>query len=123
MAKKNRIPQMFKRAASNIFNKPATAQYPFVKLQLQDNFRGQPIFNFDLCIGCGLCSRDCPPKAIEMVMVEGKLHPQVRLDKCIFCYQCAESCPKHAITNSTYFEMATTDKASLILKPQPTITV
>jgi formate hydrogenlyase subunit 6/NADH:ubiquinone oxidoreductase subunit I len=60
-----------------------------------------------------------PSRAIEMVEVDGKNRPQFRLDKCIFCYQCADTCPKKAITNSTFYELATTDKSSLIIKPQP----
>jgi len=98
---KPRISQIFRRAASTFVSKPATSLYPYVKLQLADNFRGQMVFDIQRCIGCGLCSRDCPSRAIEMVAVEEIKRPQFRLDKCIFCYQCAESCPKKAISNST----------------------
>ena len=119
LAKKLRIPSMAKKAMEQVFSKPGSAKYPFVKPQLSDNFRGQPIFDFDLCIGCGSCSRDCPAKAIEMVSVDGKRRPQLNLSKCIFCYQCADSCPKKAITNSLVYELATTDKSTLVKTPQP----
>ena len=121
MTKKSRSPsQLSRKIVSNIFNKPATIQYPFVKANLPDDFRGQPIFDTNLCIGCGLCSRNCPAKAIEMVDVDGKKYPQFDLGKCIFCYKCAEDCPKKAIKNSTAFELASTDKSSLVMKPHQT---
>ncbi|MCL5949055.1 MAG: 4Fe-4S binding protein [Candidatus Bathyarchaeota archaeon] len=118
MTKKSRVPPIFKKAVSYFFTKPATTMYPYVKPQLPDNFRGKPVFDIQLCIGCGLCNKECPSKAIEMVEIEkGKRRPQFRLDKCIFCYQCAETCPRKAIENSTFYELATMDKSSLIMKP------
>ncbi len=120
MAKTSIVP-MFKRAISYVFAKPATTDYPVEKPQLPDNFRGQMLFDTKLCVGCGLCSRDCPARAIEMVTVNQKKHPQFNLGKCIFCYNCADGCPKKAIKNSTYFEMATLDKSDLTIKPQLTI--
>jgi formate hydrogenlyase subunit 6/NADH:ubiquinone oxidoreductase subunit I len=116
--KSRRISPLSKRAVSNIFSKPATQGYPFVKPNLPDDFRGQPIFDINLCISCGICSRSCPAKAIEMVNVNGKQYPQFNLAKCIFCDKCVEDCPKKAITNSTNFELASTDKSTLITKPQ-----
>ena len=116
-----KISMIFRKVGSLFFTKPATAGYPFRKLQVQDNFRGQMQLDYKLCIGCGICNRDCPGKAIEMVDFYGKKRPQFRLDKCLFCYQCAESCPKKAIKNTTSYELATTDKASLVIKPKHVI--
>ena len=118
MPKKSRISPMWKRTITQIFTKPATTKYPFAKRQLADDFRGQQVFDISLCVSCGLCSRDCPAKAIEMIEVDGKKRPQFNLDKCIFCYQCAESCPRNAIKSSVIYELATTDKSSLVIKPQ-----
>jgi len=119
MSKKLRLSTFAKRAVKQTFGKPATAKYPFEKPHLADNFRGQPEFDFSSCIGCGLCSRDCPAKAIEMVMVDGKKCPQLNLSQCVFCYQCAESCPKKAIRTTCNYELATTDKSTLTKTPPP----
>jgi formate hydrogenlyase subunit 6/NADH:ubiquinone oxidoreductase subunit I len=109
---------MLEEVFQNIFKKPATQKYPAVKPRIPDGFRGRQIFDITLCISCGLCARDCPAKAIEMIDVEGKKRPLFHLDLCIFCYQCAESCPRNAIKSSEFFEIASTDKSELVVKPQ-----
>ncbi|HKZ88442.1 MAG TPA: 4Fe-4S binding protein [Candidatus Bathyarchaeia archaeon] len=118
MAKKNRISPMFKEVLSHLFKKPATGKYPFVKCTVAEGFRGRQVFDASLCVSCGLCSKDCPAKAIEMVEVEGKKLPMFLLDRCIFCYQCAESCPRDAIKSTEFFELASLTRADLVLKPQ-----
>jgi len=121
MAKKPRVTRMLKRAVSQVVGKPATSKYPFTKLELPESFRGQPFFNVALCVSCGLCSKECPSNAIEMVAFGDKKRPQLKLDKCIFCSHCVEICPKHAIKNSDKFELATTDKSTLTIKPELTV--
>ena len=118
MVKKSTVSPMIREVLSHIFKKPATCKYPFVKAEVPEGFRGKQVFDISLCISCGLCSRDCPAKAIEMVDVDGKRRPLFHLDLCIFCYQCAESCPRNAIKSSLIFELASTDKSDLVVKPQ-----
>ena len=118
MVKKLHAPAMIKSAIKSTFSKPATTKYPAQKPPLPEKYRGQPVFDYETCIGYGLCSRDCPTKAIEMVKVASKRRPQVNLSKCVFCYQCAESCPKKAIDYSGKYELATTDKSTLFVKPK-----
>jgi formate hydrogenlyase subunit 6/NADH:ubiquinone oxidoreductase subunit I len=115
---KSSVRPMVKALLSNLFKKPATCQYPIVKAEVPEGFRGKQVYDINLCISCGLCSRDCPAAAIEMVEVDGKRRPLFHLDQCIFCYQCAESCPRNAIKSSKIFELATTDKSSLVVKPE-----
>jgi formate hydrogenlyase subunit 6/NADH:ubiquinone oxidoreductase subunit I len=140
--KKSRISPMFRRTASHIFTKPATTKYPFVRPELPDDYRGKTCYTVASCnivdlsgtggdpnlgfdvrslvrVNCEVCKRDCPANAIEIVEVDGKRRPQFDLNKCIFCYQCIETCPRKAIKDSDLFELATTDKSSLICKPQP----
>ena len=45
------------------------------------------------CIGCGLCSRSCPMKNIDII--GGKA---VAKNKCTMCYRCISRCPQRAIT-------------------------
>jgi formate hydrogenlyase subunit 6/NADH:ubiquinone oxidoreductase subunit I len=119
MAKKIKLSPMLKEVVSQIFRVPATQKYPAVRPKVPEGFRGKQIFDINLCISCGLCASDCPAKAIEMVNVEGKKRPLFHLDRCVFCYQCAEGCPRNAITDTGFFELASTDKYDLVIKPEP----
>jgi formate hydrogenlyase subunit 6/NADH:ubiquinone oxidoreductase subunit I len=118
MRKKSAVSPMIKEVLSNLFVKPATSKYPFVKAEVPEGFRGKQVYDINLCISCGLCSRDCPAKAIEMVEVDEKRRPLFHLDLCIFCFQCAESCPRNAIKSSKFFELASINKSDLVVKPQ-----
>ncbi len=46
-----------------------------------------------LCVGCGLCVKNCPNN--NLAVVSGKAQGQ---GKCVFCYRCVNLCPKKAIT-------------------------
>ena len=113
-----KLSPILKEVLVHLFKKPATRKYPEEKPHVPAGFRGRQIFDINLCISCGLCARDCPAKAIEMVEVDGKLRPLFHLDRCIFCYQCAESCPRNAIKSSEIFELASTNKSELVVKPK-----
>ncbi len=47
----------------------------------------------DNCIGCGLCSRNCPVSAIQL---QNKKPVWVK-DQCVMCLSCLHHCPKFAI--------------------------
>lgn len=118
MVKKRRFPALIKDMGSCLFKRPLTQEYPFVKVQAPEGYRGRHIFNPEKCISCGLCERDCPAKAIELVPFSGKRMPKFFLDRCIFCYLCAEACPREAIKLSTNFEMSSTETKDLLVTPE-----
>jgi formate hydrogenlyase subunit 6/NADH:ubiquinone oxidoreductase subunit I len=118
VAKKRRLPALIKDMGSCLFKKPFTRQYPFVKVEVPEGYRGRHILYPEKCISCGLCERNCPADAIELVEVSGKRMPRFFLDRCIFCYLCVESCPRDAIQLSTNFEMSTTETEELLVSPE-----
>jgi formate hydrogenlyase subunit 6/NADH:ubiquinone oxidoreductase subunit I len=120
MAKKRALStKIAKEAFTNLFKKRATEMYPAVPAHVAEGFRGKQVLDLKNCIGCTLCARECPANAIEMVMVDGKKRPMIHLDQCIFCYQCADTCPRKVFQSSKVFELAVTDKSTLVIKPEP----
>lgn len=65
----------------------------FIENWILNNFRPSPVFDYDICVSCGVCAQNCPPKAIDM----SKGRPEVNLKRCIRCFCCHELCPKKAI--------------------------
>jgi NADH-quinone oxidoreductase subunit I len=118
MTKTRRFPALIKDMGACIFKKPVTREYPLIKVDVPEGYRGRQILYPDKCISCGLCERDCPASAIELVEVLGKKMPKFYLDRCIFCYLCAESCPREAIKLSPNYEMSTIETKELLISPE-----
>jgi formate hydrogenlyase subunit 6/NADH:ubiquinone oxidoreductase subunit I len=98
---------MVPQALQSLFAKPATMAHPENNKDTFEDIRGKLEFDASKCVGCKLCSRDCPAKAIEIVKVADKQFKAiVSLDLCIFCGQCVESCNRGALTSSNEFKLA-----------------
>lgn len=61
-------------------------------LKHEDEKRNKLKVDNDLCVGCGICVKNCPSNNIEME--NGKAKGK---GNCIFCYCCVNRCPKSAI--------------------------
>jgi formate hydrogenlyase subunit 6/NADH:ubiquinone oxidoreductase subunit I len=118
VTKRRRLPALIKDMGKCLFKRPFTQEYPFVTVKAAEGYRGRHVFYPDKCISCGLCARDCPAKAIELLEVSGKRMPHFYLDRCIFCYLCAEGCPREAIKLTPNFEMSTTETDELIVNAE-----
>ncbi|MCL2479600.1 MAG: 4Fe-4S binding protein [Treponema sp.] len=101
-------------ALRSLLRKPATVSYPQRRDDVFTNVRGKLLFDEEKCIGCKLCMRDCPAKAIEIEKVaEKKFKAVLHADRCIYCGQCVDSCHKDALRCTTDFELAQLDRKNL----------
>lgn len=89
-----------------------TIQYPEVKPQWPERYRGIHEFVPDLCIVCYQCSRVCPTDCISLTGQRDE-NKKMRIDTfdvnfeiCILCDLCCEVCPTEAIKMTGTFELA-----------------
>ncbi len=111
----------------NLFRKKVTLQYPEVRWELPEGYRGLPTLPVDpetgkdLCIGCGACARVCPTQLINVESHMGEDKKRVvdsftmNIALCTFCGLCAEHCPTNAICMSKNYELAVFTKDEMLL--------
>jgi len=114
--------KMLREVLHSLFLKPATVLYPYVKVQMPDQFRGKIKFISSRCIGCKLCMRDCPTNCITITKVGDKqFQAEFDLDRCVYCAQCVNTCPKKALEATPEYELAqlTRDKLKVVFHADP----
>lgn len=100
----------------SLTKKPATLLYPFEKYDSIPGSRGKVVIDMTKCIGCGLCIRDCPAFALEMVGKGPTCDMKWYSTRCVFCGQCVETCPRSAIIQETTYDLAGAEKAALMIE-------
>lgn len=97
---------------------PYTSKFPLEPHQPHPNFRGQPKFNDQKCLGCCACQEVCPVEAIDHAdITDDKDNPRRAMihytDTCIFCGQCEAACmaDHEGIKLSTDWELSFFDRS------------
>jgi formate hydrogenlyase subunit 6/NADH:ubiquinone oxidoreductase subunit I len=98
-----KIGTMLEDVVPSLFRRPATELYPLIRRGIPERLRGQLRWYADRCTGCGLCTKDCPANALELMVLEKKSKRFVmryHLDRCVFCAQCVQTCRFHGLEMS-----------------------
>jgi Ni,Fe-hydrogenase III small subunit/NAD-dependent dihydropyrimidine dehydrogenase PreA subunit len=75
--------------------------------------RGTPVVGAQACeTGCQACVAVCPTAAIVLAPV------QIDLGRCILCGDCAPVCPSNKLSFSSAFNLASTDRAGLLISAE-----
>ena len=98
---------------------PYTSPFPAAPHTPHTNFRGQPRFDANHCLGCLACESVCPVEAIDhRDVLEGEGAPKRIMihytDTCIFCGECEAHCiaDGQGIQLTQEWELAFFDRAA-----------
>ncbi len=99
-----RIGAMLGDVSRSLFKRPATELYPFERREAPARLRGLLVFEPSRCTGCKICMRDCPARALELVVVDKatkRFAMKFHVDRCTYCAQCVVSCNFDALSMSS----------------------
>jgi formate hydrogenlyase subunit 6/NADH:ubiquinone oxidoreductase subunit I len=109
-----KLTNMFGDIMQSLVKKPATELYPAERHATPAALRGQLQWDPAKCTGCSLCVKDCPSRALELIVVDKAAKRYVMLyheDRCTYCAQCVASCRFDALAlSSEQWELAALNK-------------
>lgn len=80
----------------SVFKKPETIMYPAQTKQLPEGMKGHIEMDITDCNLCGLCSKRCPAKCLDVEKKENRW--TINRFQCVQCGACVRECPKGCLT-------------------------
>jgi Ni,Fe-hydrogenase III small subunit/formate hydrogenlyase subunit 6/NADH:ubiquinone oxidoreductase subunit I len=112
---------MFKILQKTVSTGTVTANYPAKPINISDRFRGRPSFDFDKWKDARPAAEVCPTRAISVSDKSDSRKVTVDYGLCVFCGLCAEASSEQAVRITQEFELATSDRRSLVLTAEYTL--
>lgn len=96
----------------NLLSKPVTKNYPAEPAVYPERSRGHIEITIEDCILCGLCSKNCPSRAIAVDRANGKW--TINRFDCVQCGYCTEKCPKKCLSIVPGYQEPMAEKAEAV---------
>lgn len=100
----------------SLMKKPITLRFPNERAQPVERMRGKVTWKIEKCIGCTLCAKICPSKAVELIGEGRNADIRYYIGRCLFCGECVDICPTEAIETTKEFELAFTQPKEMTLE-------
>jgi len=105
----------------NMFKKSVTLNYPIIKQDMKERFRGMVDLYPDKCVICYQCIKICPTAALDLAhkTLEDNKTKNITIftfnaELCCFCGFCEEICPTDAIFLNKMYEVSYFDHKDLL---------
>jgi len=98
-----------------------TQEYPEVRREPPERFRGFLHNDILRCTSCTMCVRVCPIDCISLESIRGAdkklklVSYDINIGRCMYCGLCVEVCPPKSLTHTEGYEKASTERGELIL--------
>ena len=105
-------------AVKALVHRPYTSRFPYEPHEPHPNFRGQPVYDEEKCVGCLACEEVCPSNAIAHKDITDNGTPRRQMihytDSCIFCGTCEAACivDNQGIKLSNEWELSFFDRST-----------
>src|SRR5713226_2946023 len=106
---------MFKILQKTVSTGIVTVNYPVEPASISERFRGRPSFDFDKWRDARPAAEVCPTGAISLSDKGDSRKVTVDYGLCVFCGLCAEGTSDQAVRITEEFELATSDRRTLLL--------